>query len=61
MATLIVSIALAALLWRLARAFARDMRSGCCAAGGCSGRCAGCCGCSACAARAPRGGKKHRI
>ena len=50
MATICVAAALAALLWRLARVYIRDMKSGCCAAGGCGGcgGCGGSCGCSAC-------------
>ena len=42
MATILVGAALATLLRRLARAYARDMRSGCCVAGGCAGKCAAC-------------------
>ena len=50
MATILVGAALLALLWRLARAYARNMKSGCCAAGGCGG-CAGKCGaCHGCCA-----------
>ena len=50
MATICVAVALAALLWRLAKAYVRDMKSGCCAAGGCGGSCGGGCGaCHGCA------------
>lgn len=54
MATVIVGTALAYGLWRLARAFARDLSGGCCASG-CAGCAGGCCGgaCAGCRSRAP--------